>query len=434
MQAADRHRTGAGGDLLAALPAAVEDTAPEVVAWRRAFHAQPEVAYQEHQTAETVAGALREMGVEVRAGVGGTTGVVGVLRGGRRAGGAGKVVAIRADMDALPIEGNDPKDVPYRARVSGARHVCGHDAHTAMALGVARVLVGLRDRWSGTVKLLFEPAEECLGTDLEPGAVALVAAGVLDDPPVDAVLGLHAFPEYATGTVAVRPGVIMTGMDLLDIDVLGEETHSSTPQKGADAIVAAAHVIAQLQTLASRETDPTAAVAVQIGTIHGGKGPRNLLAGRVELRGLLRASDPALRAELPERVTRIATHAAAALRARCEVRVTPFAPHVSNDPALTERFIAAASASLGPDRVLRLSLPRLVGETFYAYAERVPSVFAFLGTGNPALPGTTWPSHHPRFDIDEAALPSGVLALAAAALDLLEDGASRDDRPLHEGG
>jgi amidohydrolase len=422
MQIRAQRDSGDGGGLLDSVREAVAGGAAEVVALRRAFHAQPEVAYQEHETAQTVAGVLRELGAEVRTGVGGTTGVVGVLQGASRAGGSGEVIAIRADMDALPIDGEDPKDVPYRARVSGARHVCGHDAHTAMALGVARVLVGLRDRWSGTVKLLFEPAEECLGTDLEPGAAALVAAGVLDDPPVDAVLGLHAFPEYAAGSVAVRPGVIMTGMDLLDIDVLGEETHSSTPQKGADAIVAAAHVIAQLQTLASRETDPTAAVAVQIGTIHGGKGPRNLLAGRVELRGLLRASDPALRAELPERVTRIATHAAAALRARCDVRVTPFAPHVSNDSALTERFIAAASAALGPERVLRLSLPRLVGETFYAYAERVSSVFAFLGTGNPALPGTTWPSHHPRVDIDEEALPSGVLVLATAALDLLGDG------------
>jgi amidohydrolase len=210
------------------------------------------------------------------------------------------------------------------------------------------------------------------------------------------------------------------------VEVLGEEAHSSTPQKGVDAIVAAAHVILALQSLASRETDPGEAVAVNIGSVHGGQGPRNLLADRVTLRGLVRASDPALRADLPDRVRRIAHHAAAALRARCEVQVTPFLPYVANDPALTERFVAAVGAALGRDRVQHLAGPRLVGESFFAYSERVPSVFAFLGTGNPAKPGTTWPSHHPRFDLDEDALAPGVLALADAALDLLRDeGSSR---------
>ncbi|MGH2353175.1 MAG: M20 metallopeptidase family protein [Chloroflexota bacterium] len=406
-----------------ALRRAAREVAPAAVAWRRAIHAQPEPAYAERQTAALVAAALDDLGLEVRTGVGGTTGVVGLLRGdGPRQDGPGKVIAIRADMDALPIPGIDPKDVPYRTEVEGVRHVCGHDAHVAMALGMATVLARVRDQWAGTVKLLFEPAEECLGTDLKPGAVALVEAGVLDAPAVDAVLALHVFPEYSTGTVALRPGVIMTGMDLLDLDVLGEEAHSSTPQKGADAIVAAAHVILALQTLASRETDPTAAVAVNLGTIQGGHGPRNLLADRVALRGLVRASDPALRAELPERVARIAGHAAAALRARCEVQVTPFLPYVQNDPALAERFITAVSAALGPARVLRLAQPRLVGESFFAYSERVPSVFAFLGTGNPARPETQWPSHHPRFDLDEDALEHGILALSAATLDLLDSG------------
>ncbi|MBI3974409.1 MAG: amidohydrolase [Chloroflexi bacterium] len=403
------------------LRGAASEAAPQVVAWRRALHARPEAAYQERATASLAASVLDDLGMEVSTGVGGTTGVVGVLRGLRPGTGSpSMVVAIRADMDALPIGGADPKDVPYRARVEGVRHVCGHDAHVAMALGVAHVLTRLRDRWSGTVKFLFEPAEECLGTDLKPGAVALVEAGVLDNPAVDVVLALHVFPEYPAGSIAVRPGVIMTGMDLLDVDVIGQEAHSATPQKGADAIVAAAHVILALQTLASRETDPTEAVTVNIGTIEGGTGPRNVLAERVALRGLLRASDPALRSALPERVTRIGHHAAAALRARCEVRITPFLPHVKNDPALTERFIAAAVATLGPERVIRLPLPRLVGESFYAYSERVPSVFAFLGTGNPAKPGTVWPSHHPRFDIDEDALASGVQTLAAASLDLLK--------------
>jgi amidohydrolase len=405
--------------LLADLTTAVAGGAPQVVAWRRTIHARPEPAYEERETAAFVADQLRRMGASVEEGIGGSTGVVGQITGRAPGDGVERVVAIRADMDALPIEGGDPKDVPYRAGATGSRHVCGHDAHVAMALGVARALLHLRDRWSGTVKLLFEPAEECLGTELKPGAVTMVEAGVLEHPTVDAVLALHVFPEYAAGTVAVCPGVIMTGMDLLDVDVLGEEAHSSTPQKGVDAIVAAAQVILALQTLASRESDPAVAVAVNIGFVQGGHGPRNLLADRVTLRGLVRASDPVLRAELPDRVRRVVEHTVAAFRARCEVQVTPFLPYVVNDPALTERFIASVGASLGRDRVQRLSIPRLVGESFFAYSERVPSVFAFLGTGNPAKPGTIWPSHHPRFDIDEDALAAGVLALAGATLDLL---------------
>src|SRR5919199_5274209 len=175
MRTADPPPTALGVSLRAVRAAAL-GAAPDVIAWRRAFHAWPEIAYQEHETAATVAAALSRMGVEVSTGVGGTTGVVGVLRGGRRVDSAAgrpgglPVVAIRADMDALPIDGEDPKEVPYRARVAGARHVCGHDAHTAMALGVARVLAEVRDGWSGTIKFLFEPAEECLGTALTPGA------------------------------------------------------------------------------------------------------------------------------------------------------------------------------------------------------------------------------------------------------------------------
>ena len=404
------------------LRAVAQAVGPRVIEWRRTIHARPEPSYGECETASLAAGVLRALGTEVRVGVGGT-GVIASLRGSGVAREEGaSVVAIRADMDALPIAGADPKEVPYRARVADVRHVCGHDAHVAMAMGVATALAAVRESWAGEVRFLFEPAEECLGTDLKPGAISMVEAGALDDPPVDAVLALHAFPEYAAGTIALRPGVVMTGMDLLDVDVIGTEAHSSTPQKGADAIVAAAQVVLALQTLVSRETDPAEAVAVNIGTIEGGAGPRNLLAGRVALRGLLRASTPELRAEMPKQVRRICEHAAAAVRATCEVRVTPFLPHVWNDPVLTERFIAAVGGVLGPEQVQRLSLPRLVGESFFAYSERVPSVFAFLGTGNPAKPGTTWPSHHPAFDIDEDALAPGVLALSAAALDLLGAG------------
>lgn len=415
------NRSAAADGISAVLREAASSAQPDVVHWRRTIHACPEPAYEEHETARLVASTLQPLALDVQTGIGGTTGVVATIRGtGRPVEGAReRCIAIRADMDALPIEGADPKAAPYRTERSGVRHVCGHDAHVAIALGVARALAQIRDRWHGTVKFLFEPAEECLGTDLKPGAVAMVEAGVLENPAVDAVLALHAFPEYAAGTIAVRPGVIMTGMDLLDVDIIGAEAHSSTPHKGIDAIVVASQVVLAIQTLASRESDPTEAVAVNIGTITGGKGPRNLLAGSVALRGLIRASEPHTRTELPQRVNRLVEHTAAAYGARAEVTVTPFLPHVVNDATLTERFIAATTRALGAAYVTRLPLPRLVGESFFAYSERVPSVFAFLGTGNPEKPGTILPSHHPEFDLDEDALLPGVLALSEATLDLL---------------
>ena len=305
------------------------------------------------------------MGAEVQEGVGGTTGVLGQLRGTGPGGvglEAGRVVAIRADMDALPIEGGDLKDVPYRTAVLGARHVCGHDAHVAMA---RRAGAGAPARPLGRDDQAPLRAGRGVPGHRPPAGRGGAGGGRGAAP---AGRGRRAgaadgFPEYPVGTVAVRPGVIMTGMDLLDLEVLGEEARSSTPQKGVDAIVAAAQVVLALQTLASRGSTirgrpwPSTSAPVQ-----GGQAPRNLLADRVTLRGLVRAADPQLRAELPARVERIAHHAAAALRARCEVRVTPFLPHVVNDPALTERFVTAVGAALGRERVLRLSGPRLVGE------------------------------------------------------------------------
>src|SRR5579884_1049067 len=374
------------GDELLAL---VDELEPRLVEWRRDFHAHPELAYQEYRTGAAVTAVLRDLGLEVRGAAG--TGVIGVLRGGR----PGPTIALRADMDALPVQ--EEGDKPVLSRVPGVAHTCGHDAHLAIALGAASLLARLREALAGTVLFIFEPGEESLDSGLEPGAERLLAEEVLADPRPDAVLGLHVYPEYPAGQVALRPGVMMTGFDLFQLTVLGATAHTATAQKGADAIVATAHVITALQTLASREVDPLEAVIVHVGTIQGGQ-RANILADRVELSGSVRVSDQALRPSLPERLERLVGGVAAALRCRHDLRYQPYLPPVVNDPTLTQLVAEVARDLLGPEQVVILPLPRLTGESFHAYSRVAPAVFWFLGVGN-AEQGLTWASHHPRFDL-----------------------------------
>ena len=379
-----------------------------VVEWRRTLHAWPELSYQEHRTAELVASVLRELGAEVRTGLAGT-GVVGLVRGR----GPGKTVAVRADMDALPV--TEQTGLPFASDNPGVMHACGHDAHVAMALGAARVLAGLRDRFDGQVMFVFEPNEEILDSGEEAGAVRLVRQGILDDPRVDLVLGQHVYPEYPTGQVAVRSGVMMTGFDYVDLTIVGETAHTSTSHKGADAIVAAAHVVTALQTLTSRELDPMESAIVHLGTVQGGT-RRNILADRVELTGTVRISDQAQREALRERIERIVAGITAALRCTYELRYERVAAAVVNDPAATAMVGEVARALHGPAGLYSMPMPRLTAETFQAYgAGGRPYVFWFLGVGNPAR-GIEWASHHPRFTIDEDAMQAGVAVLAGAAL------------------
>jgi amidohydrolase len=378
-----------------------------VVEWRRAVHAWPELAYQEHRTAALCASVLRELGADVRTGVA-QTGVVGIVRGR----GPGKTIAIRADMDALPVL--EQTGLPFASEREGIMHACGHDSHVAMALGAAAVLAGLRDQFDGQVMLLMEPNEETLDSLQEPGAYRFVEDGILDDPPVDLVLGQHVYPEYPAGQVALRGGVMMTGFDYLDLTIVGTTAHTSTSQKGADAIVAAAQVVLALQTLASREIDPQESVIVHIGTIQGGD-KRNILADRVEMTGTVRISDQAQRAGLEERIERVVAGITSALRCSHELSYRPVLAAVMNDPASTEMVGGVARELHGPSGVFWMPMPRPTAESFHVYGEGRPAVFWFLGVGN-AAKGWEWASHHPRFMLDEDAMEQGVAVLAGACL------------------
>ena len=395
------------GELRDELRRLTHDGHPQVVAWRRAIHAWPELAFQEHRTAALCAEVLRGLGAEVRTGVA-QTGVVGVIRG--RA--PGKTIAIRADMDALPVL--EQTGLPFASDNPGVMHACGHDSHVAMALGAATVLAQLRDRFDGNIVLLMEPNEETLDSQQEAGAYQFVQAGVLDDPKVDLVLGQHVYPEYPTGQVALRGGVMMTGFDYVDIAILGTTAHTSTSQKGADAIVAAAQVVLALQTLASREIDPQESVIVHLGTIQGGT-RRNILADRVELTGTVRISDQAQRDGLRERVERIVGGVTSALRCSYEIQYRPVLSAVMNDPDATALVGEVARELHGPSGVYWMPMPRPTAESFHIYGEGRPAVFWFLGVGN-AAKGWEWASHHPRFMLDEDAMEQGVAVLAGACL------------------
>jgi amidohydrolase len=391
--------------------AAAESQREHLVAVRRQIHAHPELAFQEVQTARLLADEAGKLGLSVRAGVAGT-GVIGLLAGAK----PGKTVALRADIDALPLA--DLKEVPYASQTPGVGHLCGHDAHAAMALGAAAILQGLRDEWSGNVKFLFEPAEEMANASGVSGARAMVEAGALTDPDVDAVFALHVFPEWPTGSVAVRAGSIMAGHSKFRVAILGHEAHPTTPQLGVDAGLVAAEVLQALYTLPGRIVDPGDAFTLSVGVIQGGAA-YNLVPARVEMVGSLRTGDEERRPRFREDVERVIHGVCAAHGASYELDYEPYTfPATCNDPALTERFARGVGQVLGQEKVVWLAGPRLAGETFHEYARLVPAVFAFLGTGN-ADKGTTYSSHHSQFDIDEDALPLGAAALAGAALDFL---------------
>ena len=394
---------------------------PKVVAWRRDIHEHPELSYQEVRTSKLVADHLRALGIEVHTDVGGH-GVVGVLRGGR----PGKVVALRADMDALPV--HEEVDVPFRSNATATddgktvpvMHACGHDAHTAMLMGVAEVLAGMRDRIPGTVKFLFQPAEEASGTGAG-GAAAMIRDGALEGPKPDAVFGLHVFP-YPVGEVVYKPAGIMASSDGLRIVVHGRQTHGALPWNGVDPVVVASQIVLGLQTVVARQVDLTRSPAVvTIGTIDGGvRG--NIIPDSVVMTGTIRAFDPEVQKELHARVRRTAEAIATASGATATVDITLGNPVTYNDPALTAQMRPTLERVAGPGRAI-VGDPSTTAEDFSLYQQKVPGMFVFLGI---TPPGTTReqaaPNHSPRFFVDEDALPVGVRLLSELALDYLRAG------------
>jgi len=408
----------AGQSLAQQIDARVAAVLPQVVAWRRDIHQHPELGFQETRTSALVAAELTRLGLVVRRGVG-RTGVVGVLRGGR----PGPVVALRADMDALPV--TEQVDLPFKSTVRalyngqevGVMHACGHDLHTAMLLGVANVLASLKDRLPGTVVFIFQPNEE--GIPGEPsGAAAILADGAFADPAPQAVFGLHVIPARV-GTILWREGAVMSAADVLRIVVHGRQTHGAIPWGGVDPIVIASQIVLALQTIPSRQVDLTPGPAIlTVGMIQGGN-RYNIIPDSVVLLGTIRTFDETVRADIGARVRRTAEDIAQSAGGTATVEVVQGAPGVYNDPALTERMEPTLARVAGPGNLLPAA-QWTPSEDFALYQQKVPGMFFFIGITPADSNAATAPRNHsPLFYADEAALPVGMRAMANLAVDYL---------------
>ncbi len=408
--------------LVAPRIAALQD---KMVAWRRDIHQHPELSGQEVRTARLVADHLRQLGLTVKTGVGGH-GVVGVLKGGR----PGKVVALRADMDALPVL--EATGLPFASKALGryrgqntpVMHACGHDGHVAMLMAVAEVLASLRAELPGTVKFIFQPAEEGVaaedaGKQTLWGARAMVADGVLTNPKVDAVFGLHLSPNLAAGQLGYRSGPMMAGADTVNITITGEQTHGAAPWTGTDPIVVAAQVINGLQTIVSRQLNINhEPVVLTIASIHGGH-RENIIPDKVEMLGTLRTFDEGMRTEAKQRIVTTAEKIAEASGAKAEVTFGSNAYSVTvNDDPLTQAMLPTLQRASGGKAV---PIPKIsASEDFSEFQKVVPGVFYILGAppkGKTPMDAAT--NHSPNFDFDEDAMPLGALSLTMLALDYL---------------
>lgn len=403
---------------------AVTAVLPQVVTWRRDIHQHPELGNREVRTAALVAAHLKALGMEVQTGVA-HTGVVGVLRGGK----PGPVVALRADMDALPV--TEQVDLPFRSTVKtryngqevGVMHACGHDNHVAILMGTASVLAGMQKDLPGTVKFVFQPAEEGPPAGEEGGAGVMIEQGVLANPAPSAIFGLHVWPG-PTGTISYRSGALMAASDWLSIKVKGRQTHGAVPWGGVDPIVVSAQIVTALQTVISRQTDITKAPAiVTIGEIKGGN-RGNIIPDSVMMVGTIRTFDEAVRTDIKQRVARTAKMIAEASGATAEVDFgAGNNPVTYNDPALTARMVPTLERVTGKDK---LTVEPLVtgAEDFSLFQQKIPGLFFFLGVTPSDRDPTTVPRNHsPLFFADEAALPIGVRAMTHLTLDYLSGSA-----------
>jgi len=404
------------------LQAAATAAMPQVLAWRRDFHQHPELSNREFRTSKIVAEQLRALGLEVRTGIA-HTGVVGILRGGK----PGPTIALRADMDALPV--TEQVDVPfksvataeYRGEKVGVMHACGHDGHTAVLLGAAKVLAGMKAELPGTVMFVFQPAEEGAPDGERGGASLMLDEGLFATTKPDAMLGLHLWSALNTGLIGYREGSLMAASDRFKMVVKGRQTHGSRPWNGVDPIVTAAQIVGAMQTIVSRQVDITRYPAVvSVGAIKGGI-RNNIIPDSVEMVGTFRTFDPAVRTQIIDSIKRTAEGVAAAQGATVEFELGDDPnPVVVNDPALTARAVASLQRVAGQDNVK--VMPFVTGSEDYAYyGSVVPAFFYFVGVTPPGQDAATAPSNHsPQFFIDEGSLPVALKTLLGAAVDFLQ--------------
>jgi len=393
----------------------------KVIAWRRDIHQHPELGNREFRTSKLIADHLKKLGMEVETGVA-HTGAVGILKGKSE----GPVIALRADMDALPVK--EMVDLPFASKVMDnvngkqvpVMHACGHDAHVAILMGVAEVLSQIRNELPGTVKFIFQPAEDSNPDGIEGGAALMVKEGVLENPKVDAILGLHVVP-YPASNISYCPGGIFAAVDNFSITVKGRQSHGALPWTGIDAIPISAQIVLGLQTIISRQINLTEAPAfLSIGTIHGGT-QVNILAGEVKLEGTVRTFSEAMKKDIQEWIGRTAVNIAESAGATAEVSFIPGVPVVYNDPALTE-LLAGTLTKVASGTGISITRPITVGDDFAFYTQNVPGMYFLLGILPKGVDPDKSINHSPYFVVDESAMIKGIEALSHMAYTYLSGG------------
>jgi amidohydrolase len=373
---------------------------------RRDFHSHPELGFHEARTAGIVAGELNSLGLEVHTGIA-ETGVVAVMQGSR----PGPVILVRADMDALPI--HEETGASYTSQNPGVMHACGHDGHTAILLTVARILNGHRQELSGTVKFVFQPAEEGMG-----GAERLIQAGVLEDPKVDICLALHVWNEQPVGWIGIASGPALAGAEIFKITVKGKGGHGASPHLAVDPLLASAHIITGLQGIVSRNVPPLKTAVVSVCTIHGGEA-FNVIPPSVELTGTIRTFEPEIRSTVLEHFNQTVTSIAAGLGCQVEIEMNQLTPATINQPEIAGQVAATARRLLPQSEIDTRNYITMGSEDFAFILEKVPGCFFFIGSANPKK-GLDASHHSPKFDFDESILPQAAGLMAAAVADFLK--------------
>lgn len=385
----------------------VDTIKEEMKAVRRAIHNNPEVSGKEFATSELIAKELKAMGVDVQ-NFEGKTGVVGLIRGKQ----TGKTIALRADMDALPLQ--ETTNLEFSSKNSMVAHACGHDIHTAVLLGCAKILNQRREELAGNVKFIFQPAEETLS-----GAKSMIEAGALENPDVDAIIALHCWPDLPVGSVGVKKGSFMASADTLDITIHGRAGHAAHPHKSIDPIVITGQVISALQTIISREVSPIDSAVITIGKINGGTAA-NIIADKVEMAGTVRTINKSLRDKMPQMIERVVCKTAESMNGSAVVNYHLGTPPLINDEEIVSLIEKTAVNALSHNNVITLESASMGGEDFAFYLEKIPGAMFRLGTSN-SDPATCLALHNPRLVFDDQAIATGIVVLCGVVSEFLRD-------------